>query len=301
MTRRAVRAETPVVVQALLTGAVDYAGTYPPAGHTVDAALAQYAEARGSASAWLLGRLVLPAATTPALEETLAPWTDASAPWPVTVVLGEDPLADAARVSDTPLTRATITSVEFRPRSAEAIALVTDAVPPGTEVYVEVPPGAALDGWLERIAAAGARAKIRTGGTSGDLFPAPDAVAQWLAACLRHGVRLKATAGLHHALNGEYPLTYAPGSPTASMLGFLNLLVAAAALSDGATVGDAAALLARGDAPSLAADGTVLHWGEYRLTADAALHARRRLIDGFGSCSVAEPADDLHRLGWIPR
>lgn len=290
-------AAVPPVVAALLGGAIDYAGTYPPASHLLDEALTHYASVRTGPAAWLLGRLVLPAAAVPLLDGMLASHADDTSPWPVTVILGEDPFADAAMVLDTPLTRATVASVEFRPRSTESIGLVTEALPSGTQVYVEVPPGAALDAWLERISAAGARAKFRTGGTSAELFPTPEAAAHWLVACVRHGVRAKATAGLHHALSGEYPVTYAAASPTAPMLGFLNLLAAAAALIGGATPDDAGGLLGRGEAPRLDAEGTVLQWGAVRITSDAARDARVRLIDGFGACSITEPAEELDRLG----
>ena len=42
------------------------------------------------------------------------------------------------------------------------------------------------------------------------------------------GVPFKATAGLHHAIRGEYPLTYAKDSPRGEMFGYLNVFIAAA-------------------------------------------------------------------------
>ena len=44
---------------------------------------------------------------------------------------------------------------------------------------------------------------------------------------------MKATAGLHHALRGDYRLTYEPDSARRTMHGFVNLVLAAALLLAG--------------------------------------------------------------------
>lgn len=50
------------ILHALLAGAIDYAGTYPPASLPLDQAAACYGEYRQQPEAWMLGRFVCPAA-----------------------------------------------------------------------------------------------------------------------------------------------------------------------------------------------------------------------------------------------
>ena len=85
---------------------------------------------------------------------------------------------------------------------------------------------------LAVLSAAGARAKVRTGGVTEGAFPASHALARFIQSCADAGVPFKATAGLHHPLRGEYRLTYEPGSPHGMMFGFLNVFLAAAFARD---------------------------------------------------------------------
>ena len=80
------------------------------------------------------------------------------------------------------------------------------------------------------MATAGARVKIRTGGTAAEAIPSTQALAQMLSEIAARRLIFKATAGLHHPLRGRHALTYADGSPTAVMHGFVNLASAAALL-----------------------------------------------------------------------
>ena len=76
---------------------------------------------------------------------------------------------------------------------------------------------------------------MRTGGLVPEAIPSPGRLARFLAACAAAGVPFKATAGLHHPLRAEHPLTYAADAPRATMHGFLNVFAAAAlALARGA-------------------------------------------------------------------
>ena len=49
-------------LRALLSGVVDYAGLFPPAGLPLDQAIRNYARYRQGSDAWMLGRFVIPAA-----------------------------------------------------------------------------------------------------------------------------------------------------------------------------------------------------------------------------------------------
>src|SRR5918992_5439299 len=49
-------------VRALIAGAIDYAGLFPPAALSMEDAVRNYATYRESEDAWALGRFVVPAA-----------------------------------------------------------------------------------------------------------------------------------------------------------------------------------------------------------------------------------------------
>ena len=67
----------------------------------------------------------------------------------------------------------------------------------------------------------------------------------FLIACRRHGVTFKATAGLHHAMRGSYPLTYERASESGTMFGFLNVFLAALFVGDGLGAEDDAVTCSR--------------------------------------------------------
>jgi hypothetical protein len=57
-------------LRALLSGAIDYAGLFPPAGLPLEQALAKYRQHRAGPEAWMLGRFVCPAAEISQLAST---------------------------------------------------------------------------------------------------------------------------------------------------------------------------------------------------------------------------------------
>ena len=146
-------------------------------------------------------------------------------------------------------------------------------------------------------AARGARAvalKLRTGGVTPDAFPTADVVAARSAACVARERPFKLTAGLHHPLRGEHPLTYEPGCPRGTMHGFLNVLAATALL--------AARARRRRRRRRCSTSATRRHRPRVRRWARGGA-ALRRPADGstsraraprfasFGSCSFVEPVD----------
>ena len=74
--------------------------------------------------------------------------------------------------------------------------------------------------------------------------------------------------------------------------GFLNVLLAAALASDGRDVPEVEAALGIADPGALRAAVAAL------TVEDAA--GARDLFHGFGSCSFAEPVEDLAKLGLLP-
>lgn len=291
--------------RTLLRGAIDYAGLFPPAQLSMGEAVANYAGYLRGGDAWALGRFVLPAARLDEFGREAAAHlpTDgagdrrAGEPWRLSVLLPADadpgPLAGfnaahaGAALADTVEVKATQPE-EIAAAGAFARTMVT---------YVEIPAERDPSSLIDAIRAVGARAKLRTGGTAADAFPAPTEVLRFIKACLAAGVPFKATAGLHHPLRAEYPLTYAPDAPRGTMYGYLNLFLAAAWLAAGLADEPALALLEERDPSAFALEDEGVRWNDRVLTGAELARARERVITGFGSCSFREPLDDAAALG----
>ena len=189
-------------------------------------------------------------------------------------------------------------TVEGRASTAEAIQRLLDAIPRGLTTYVEV--AVEPDPWplLTVIASRGARAKVRTGGLSAEAVPTAASLARFLAACASLRLPFKATAGLHHPVRSERAFTYAADSPRGVMHGFLNVFAAAVLLREGRIdASGAEALLGDERAQTFAFDGDVLRVGTHTLNEHEIDRARREFAVSFGSCSFADPVDDLRALG----
>lgn len=286
----------------LLEAVLDYAGMFPPAGLTLEAALREYDSARSGLHGWLLGRILLGLDRLPELEAGLGgkPGEQAGASLRIGAIATGRSIArldEVRRFNERWAGVASVESVEISAGEPSEIPAIARALE-GLEVFFEVRPDSSLDTCLETIAAAGAGAKIRTGGVTSGAFPDTDTLARFILASARAGVPFKATAGLHHALRGEYPLTHEADSETTVMHGFLNLSAAAAlvysaeaGLSEAQSVLDAASNAAF----TFSSDG--LHWGERSVAVADLVEMRRRFFRSFGSCSFAEPVGDLAALG----
>lgn len=145
--------------------------------------------------------------------------------------------------------------------------------------FLELPPVGDVDRAVASVAASQASAKVRCGGSTPDQVPSVERLADVLLACAKQGVRLKATAGLHH------PVRHRSDGTGAVEHGFLNLLAAASAVVGGA--GRAEVL------EVLQADGEGAANGLF-----ARIDRRsRELITSIGTCSLSEPIGALHELG----
>jgi len=281
-------------VRSLLAGLIDYAGLFPPAALSMDDAVANYATYRTGADAWALGRFILPVSR---LEEFEAHATGIALgdPWRLSV-LAQVSDADPIRAFNVRSAgRAVIDSLEAKAETVDDVAALVPLASIGT-VAVEIPVRDDPNALVRAIGDRGFRAKIRTGGVTPAAFPAPADVARFLAACARHGVAFKATAGLHHPLRGEYPLTYAADAARGTMFGYLNLFIAALLVRRGMSEADATALLEERDPLALRMDATGVRWRAHTLDAGAVAGMRAEFALSFGSCSFREPIDDLTAL-----
>src|SRR5688500_6597651 len=274
----------------------------------MDEAMANYASYLASPDSWLLGRFVVPIARLAefdAISVGLLPKGEGSKPWRIAALAGDDIAGDAQAAlkfncshwSGSEIGHAIIDTIELRVNAYDPE--MRAAIPEIFTVYVEA--GSGARGFLEMadaVHASGARGKIRMGGVTADVFPAPDDVIAFIGCCVARGLSFKATAGLHHLLRSEYPLTYEAESSRATMYGFMNVFLAAAALSSGASTRDARRILLESDMSSIRFGDEALIWEDLALSTPDVARARE-LATSFGSCSFREPVDELSRAGLL--
>ncbi len=279
--------------EALLHGAIDYAGLFPPAGLDLEATVRNYAAYREGRDAWALGRLVLPATK---LAEFADRWPQYVAEWSISLLLGNDYDTEMRLAVDVGLR---LDVVECRPARLEDIAEIRRRMPSDAWLFVESPQGCGLQELMTAVSDTKACAKVRTGGVVAEAIPASSAVAAFLVGCAQRDVRLKATAGLHHAIRGEQRLTYEPQSATARMHGFVNFFVAATAAHEGAGEAEIAEILDDGMRGNFRASGDRLQWRRRTFSSEAIRETRDRFAISFGSCSFEEPMEEMRAMGWI--
>lgn len=288
----------PASASALLSGVVDYAGLFPPASLSMADAVTEYRAAAAGPDAWMLGRFVAPAARLEELAEVLGDGLGRG--WRVSAIVraGQaDDVEAVTRFNDGAARHgARVDAIESKPETAAQLDWLSNTFRKAFDLYVELVPGPDLPSWLARVAVHEIRAKVRTGGVTAEAFPSPAALASFLATAVKHRIAFKATAGLHHAVRGSYRLTYAPDSAAAPMYGYLNVLLAVAALEAGAPVADAEALLQATSADGLTFAADAVRWGAIEIPAATLAHVRERRLVSFGSCSFREPADEFVAL-----
>ncbi|MCG8461324.1 MAG: hypothetical protein MI919_33985 [Holophagales bacterium] len=288
-------------LQNLLTGLIDYAGLFPPAGLAMAPAIAEHARQRSSDRSWVLGRFVVPVARLEEAEAEMATHRTAlDGRWTFSALVGNDPEGGARAAIDAFNARnegrSEVEAVEAKPGSAEDVARLSTAFA-GLEVYHEIAVGPGAEVLIQAVARHGAAAKVRTGGITQEAIPSVSEVAAFLRLTAAAGVAFKATAGLHHPLRGEYRLTYEGGSPAGTMHGFLNVFLAAAfVFHDEIDDRNLEELLGVRLPGVLDFSVAGVSWNGHRLSSEELAAARRSFARSYGSCSFQEPIDDLRRL-----
>jgi hypothetical protein len=288
----------------LLTGVVDYAGLFPPAGLDMAVAVHNYAAYQAHDESWMLGRFVLPASRLGDLGAQLdALGASAGPEWRVSALIGPDVDADVERVRSFQRAhrgRACVDSLEGKFDSVEAIGGAAAAIGTGYAVFGEIPLGSNVESLVGAAKEAGINAKMRTGGVTTGAVPSPEAVVRFIRCCIAADVRFKATAGLHHAMRGDYALTYAADAPTGAMFGFLNVLLAAGLIRAGLGDADAVQLLDERDPGAITITPDAIRWHGAALDEKHARSLREDAMVSFGSCSFLEPVDELRALVDVP-
>ena len=285
---------------------VDYAGLFPPASLSMADAVAAYAEYLSGPDRDLLGRFVLPASRldefTRSASEHL-PRNEGGEPWRLAAVGASDASGarDAALVfnrhwNGSKRGNAVCDVIELQVADAESVKAAVDTVPDSFELFLEVQPGGDLDTTIGAMAHTRAAAKIRTGGVTKEAIPSSEQVLLFLKLCRHYGVSFKATAGLHHAMRGDYPLTYDPAAPVGELFGYLNVFLAAAAINEGAPDEVTMGILAERDPSRISFDTTGARWQDFHMDYDRLVMARAGFARSFGSCSFSEPVTEAREL-----
>jgi hypothetical protein len=319
-------------LRALLAGAIDYAGMFPPAALSLEQALAKYREHRRGPEAWMVGRFVCPAGelskfgsighAQPAEKVALiVPWA-------------ADYEADLAKLSDILAhikslpAAGTVDTIEFRWQGdvREAFRMlryrVLDEIADSFKaaklqtitIFFELPPTRASDDasvtqlklgnfvrmfdvYNQKARSSGlslAGFKIRCGGGTAAEIPTSGALAAVICACRDHDVFWKATAGLHHPFRHVDPELGVP------IHGFVNLLTAAVMADvhqlETQTVQE---ILEDDDPGHFQFTNEALTCRDLSATVPQIAKARERAMRSFGSCSIDEPWQDLTVLGLV--
>jgi hypothetical protein len=278
----------------LFTALIDDAALFPPGNAPMPEAVTSHLVHRRSWYAPLVGPFVCPASR---LDELSARLDLGSDPFGVTVVVdtgvgGIGPAVDVVAAEDRMVLRGIEVPLRGESLTDSATRSLTalDAALGGPDdeepAYVEVP---RRTGWrqaLEVVADSGYRAKLRTGGATPEAFPPGDHVAAFILACLDLDTPFKFTAGLHRAVRHT-------SSDGVEQHGFLNALAAVAVAIDGGDAADVTRVVDDRDSAAVAAQVRALAAGEA---------ARARTwFTSYGSCSIAEPVDDLLALGLVSK
>jgi hypothetical protein len=294
-------------VRLLLSRAVDYAGLFPPASLDMAAAVAEYAEHGLGPHAWALGRFVLPSARLEEFERDAAPLLpqESARSWALSALVSTDVEEDLGRIGqfndrhrDVRQGAVHVDTVELKTHTPRDVAHAAELLDRNFVSYMEVPVAEDPAEMIAAIAETHGRAKIRTGGVTADAFPTSAQVVRFIARCVAHDVSFKATAGLHHPWRADYRLTYASDAPVGTMFGFLNVLLATAALHAGLGDRDAIALLEEREPTAVEFDEDRVLWRNHVIALDALGRARDSMA-AFGSCSFREPVADLRAMSLL--
>ena len=313
---------------AFLDALVDYAGLFPPAGLDMAPAADLYAEHRAGPDAFLLGRFIVPAGRLGELAGEagrhggpewslsvlgLAPDGDGPDAWLDAARRTLDAARNAEREHDGLLAaeRFELKLPAALARDPDALAgllgeldaAYRDGASVGPRAALEVPyldAPATVAPAAQAVADANGRAgrpafalKLRCGGVTPDLVPEVETLASAIHDVIQGGAAFKATAGLHH------PLPNDDAAVGARMHGFLGVFGGATlARLHGLGPDDLAEILDDADPDSWSVEDG-LRWRSLHVSAAEVADARQQLALSFGSCSFAEPRDDLRALGWI--
>jgi len=295
-------------LRAMLAGAIDYAGLFPPAELSLAETAANYAGYLQSGDRWMLGRLTLPAARLSELDEFAEELFSAGKVRISAVGRGGNDLAelDAGLTEDLKAIRA----FHKKHRDRAKVNMIELKIPPAVSpaalgVVVESLAAKKLQVFVEMsvlqigevhgaIHEAGTGGiKFRCGGVNADAFPSIDQLTMVIATSAAANLPLKFTAGLHH------PLRRFDASVNTKMHGFINVYFAAIASHVLRLRAEPVShILAIEDPEQFEFTDEAVRCGEYRVATQQIVEGRK-VVTSFGSCSFDESREGLRSLGWL--
>ena len=292
-------------VRKLLTGAIDYAGLFPPSQLTMEQAVMNYALNVAGPYRWMIGRFVLPVARLDEFYEVAAQYLtpDLEKGCRLTVLAGENISQTIRQIINFNTTHGPnyiVDSLEVKASSVSKIENTVSLLPNGITTYFEITQDEKFVELVTALALRGLSAKLRTGGVVPEAFPKSLDVIRFVRTCAAANVPFKATAGLHHPVRCYRPLTYAPGSPKGTMHGFLNLFLMSGFARESYKVDRLEQLMEEEFDEVFHFDENGVQWRDdnyLNLTQIDSL--RKHGIQSFGSCSIDEPVADLQNLGLL--
>jgi hypothetical protein len=323
MANQTQQANLPEAARALTLGLIDYAGLFPPASLPMPEAVENFARYLREPLAPMLGRFVCPASRLNEFTKAgqmLMPGTFATSgypemagdgePWRLSAIVPHDtatPLHESLeqirefnhRHEDASQGLAIVDAIETPLKAVADVDALLDAVPEQLAIAMEVPVAQHPDirGYIAALAGTGTAAKVRCGGVTADAMLPAQPIIAFMQACRTAGVPFKCTAGLHHALPGQYRLTYDANPPMGHMQGFVNTFIAAILI--GARAIDehtALDLMADADGAHFVLTDQHIGWKQHTIPVATATEQRARFALSYGSCSFEEPTGELAAL-----
>lgn len=136
--------------------------------------------------------------------------------------------------------------------------------------------------------------KIRCGGVEAFQFPPAEYLAETIINARDAGVPLKFTAGLHH------PVRLFHSSVQTKMFGFLNVFGAGIlAYAHDLSTQKIQEILEDEESGHFSFSGNDFSWKDLSVSFSEIQTLRKEALISFGSCSMAEPVEDLQDLGLI--
>lgn len=293
----------PGSIRVLLAELIDYAGLFPPAALSMPEAVINYATYCNSNYNWMLGRFVVHINRLAEFTESAKDFysrDDGKRCWQLSVLASEDIEETVRKIEEFNAAQAPFAvadTLEVKTNTNSLIEQIVEAIPPELTTYFELPLSEKLPDLVATLALHKQRAKIRTGGVTVNDFPTSDQIARFMRLCLAANVPFKATAGLHHPIRCDKPLTYEKNAPIGTMHGFLNLFLAAGFTRQGYKSSLIHELLQDEMPESFTFDETGVLWRqEYFLSTAQLKDLREKHALSFGSCSFVEPISDLQEI-----
>jgi hypothetical protein len=240
----------PAPLHPLLDGLLDDAGACPPGGLSVASAVEAHLRHRSSPAAALLGRFLCPVSRVPELVAALDGRVEG--PDHLTVGLlvdtadGADLSAAIEAIEDEPRLLLSLVNATLAPGVADPAAAARQLVArlPDVEGYIEIPRAPGWQRALVVVADSAYGAMLSVGGGAPTSVPSEEDLAASIGMCVADEIPFACGTDLRFVVRGE--------ESGVEHHGFLNVLLATLATTQGASLEDVARLLGERDGPALA-------------------------------------------------